>query len=299
MMKSFYFYFLFSFVSIASIGQNYVDLAKFHYSNTPHTSFDSIGINETTQVQEMGADIMLPIQLDSNNTILAGLFLEKIKSQFEAPLGKQYVSTINLKIGFNTNHSKKWNGTYMLLPKLSSNFQTSITHKDFQLGALVLMKYKRRENFKYHIGLYYNNDLFGPFFVPLLGIYYKSPNDKLEINMTLPIWADINYRFSKILTVGSNFTAFVKSYNLSNTPNYIVKKTNEIFGYLQFNINKSLLLQTKVGYSIGRTFRKYDKNEQVDVGISAFRFGDKRNVINADLNDGLVFKVRLLYRYNL
>jgi len=299
MIKSIFFSFFVLLLTFSSFGQNYVDLAKFHFVNTPQTSFDSIGVHETTNVEEFGADIMIPIQLDSNNTILAGVFLEKIKTEFEPPFGKQYVSTINLKIGFNTNHSAKWNGTYMLLPKLSSNFQTSLTHKDFQIGALVLMKYKKKENFKYHIGLFYNNDLFGPFFVPLLGLYYKSPNDKFEINMTLPVWADMNYRLTNVLTVGANFTAFVRSYNLSETPNYLVKKTNEIFGYLQFNINKSVLIQTKVGYSLGRSYRKYDETEQVDVGISAFRFGDKRNVINPDLNDGLIFKVRLLYRYNL
>lgn len=298
-MKNIYFSLLLFLFSFSSYGQNYVDLAKFHYVNTPQTSFDSIGVDETTQVEEFGVDIMLPIQLDSNNVILAGLYLEKISTQFDPPLGNKSISTINLKVGFNRNHSDKWSGTYMILPKISSDFQNSLSSNDFQVGGLILMKYTKKVNLKYSVGLYYNNELFGPFFVPLLGLYYKSPNDKFEINATLPIWADMNYKLVNWLNIGTNFTAFVRSYNLTETPDYVVKKTNEVYGYLQFKLNKSLLIQTKVGYSIGRSYRKYDKSEQVDVGISAFRFGDKRNALNPDLNDGVIFKARLLYRFNL
>src|SRR5690606_13764505 len=99
--------------------------------------------------------------------------------------------------------------------------------------------------------------------------------------------------------IGSNFNAGVRSYNLSENNAYVVKKTNEIFGYLQFNINKSILIQTKAGYTIGRSYRTYNTNDKTDVGISAFRFGDNRTVLNPDFNDGAIFRVRLLYRFHI
>jgi len=276
--------------------QNYVDLAKLHYSITPENSFDSIPGNTT--VEDFGADITLPIKLNDDNIIITGLVLEKIKARFHPLANYQTISTINLKAGFNKKHSEKWSGTYMLLPKLSSDLK-KITEKDFQLGALILMKYTKKENLKYNLGAYYNQELFGPFIVPLFGLYYKSPNKKFETNITLPIWADMNYNMVNWLTIGTNFVAGVRSYNLSENNSYVVKKTNEVFGYLQFNISKSLLIQTKTGYSIGRSYRVYNSGDKTDLGISAFRFGDNRTILNPDFKDGLIFRIRLLYRFNI
>lgn len=277
-------------------GQDYVDVAKFHYASTPENNFDSI-LGATT-IEEFGADITLPIPLNDSNTILTGFYLEQIKTQFNPLIPSEKISTIQLKMGFNRKHSSKVSGTYMLLPKISSNLEES-SSKDFQFGALALFKLTKNEYFKYNAGIYYNGELFGPFIVPLFGFYYKSPNDKFEANFTLPIWADANYRLTNWLNIGANFTAFVRSYNLSDYNSYIVKKTNEIFGYLQFNLGKSILLQTKVGYSVGRSYRVYNENDKVDFGLSAFRFGDERTVLSNDFSDGLVFKVRLLYRFNI
>lgn len=293
--KSIAFVFSFSFLLCAD-AQNYVDLARFHYANTPQTEFDSIGGN--TNVEDFGVDITLPIKLNDSNALLAGLNLDQIKTQLH-PLGNFYtVSTVNLKIGYNKKHSDKWTGTYMLLPKLSSDFK-KITSKDFQLGALILMKYNKKENLKYNVGLYYNNELFGPFVVPLLGLYYTSPNDKFEANLTLPIWADMNYKLKNWLKIGANFSAFVRSYHLSENHAYVVKKSNEVFGYLQFNLTKSILIQTKTGYSIGRSYKAYDDNDKVDMGISAFRIGDERTVLNPTFNDGPIFRIRLIYRFHI
>lgn len=276
--------------------QDYVDLARFHYASTPQNNFDSL--LGTSQVEEFGADILLPIKLNDSNIVLTGLYLEQIKTKLHPLSNPSFISTINLKLGYNKIHSKKWSGTYMFLPKLSSDFKTT-SSKNMQFGALVLMKYSKKENLKYSFGSYYNGELFGPFIVPLIGLYYKSPNNKFEINATLPIWADMNFRFNKFLTAGTNFSAFVRSYYLSENNAYLVKKTNEVFGYLQFNLTKSILLQTKVGYSVGRSYRAYDEDEQVDLGLSAFRFGDNRTQINPDFSDGVIYRARLIYRYNL
>ena len=283
-------------LSFGSEAQDYVDLARFHYATTPDNDFDSI--LGKSNIVEYGADITLPIQLNDSTAILTGLYLEQIKTRLHPQSDYETFSTINFKIGYNRKHNEKWSGTYLLLPKISSNFE-EVTSKDFQLGALLLMKYTKKENLKYNMGIYYNNELFGPFFVPLLGFYYHSPNKKWEANFTLPIWADINYKLTDWMNIGSNFTAFVRSYNMGNYDDYVVKKTNEVFGYLQFNIKKSILIQTKTGYSIGRSYKAYDDNDKVDLGMSAFRFGDNRNVLNPTFKDGLVFKVRLIYRYHL
>ena len=161
------------------------------------------------------------------------------------------------------------------------------------------MKYKKSENFKYHLGVYANNDLHGPMITPLLGFYYKSPNDKFEANFTLPIWADVNYGLANWLNIGVNFTAITRTYNLGNENAYVVKKSNEIFSYLQFNIKKSFIVQTKTGYSIGRAYEVYNSDDNVDVDIYGITAGDNRILLNSTFNDGFIFKVRLIYRFHL
>ncbi len=286
-----------SFCSLPSINaQNYVDLARFHYTITPENSFDSIP--GSTNIEEFGADVTLPIKLNDDNAILTGFYLEQIKTKLYPIANYTTISTANLKIGFNRNHSEKWNGTYMLLPKISSDFK-NLSGKDFQLGGLLLMKYKKSETFKYHIGVYANNDLHGPLITPLLGFYYKSPNDKLEANFTLPIWADVNYKLAGWLNIGTNFTAITRTYHLGNNNSYLMKKTNEIFGYLQFTIKKSILIQTKTGYSLGRSYEAYINDDNVDLDIYGITAGDDRTLLNPTFSDGLVFKVRLIYRFHL
>lgn len=282
--------------------QNYVDLAKFFYANTPANQFDST--TAETRVQEYGLDVTLPVKLKNGNAFLTGFYAESISTKVnpaEANLTSIY--TTMLKLGVNIKHSEKWSGTYLLLPKLASDFK-NINANDFQLGAIALLKYKKRKNLNYKVGLYYNSEFFGPFFVPILGLYYVSDNEKLEINATLPISADVNYKIHERIGVGANFASFVRTYYLNesfqgNPDNYLAKSTNEVYAYLQFDLNKSIILQTKVGYSIGRNYRVYDSDDNITWGLSAFKFGDNRKQLNPDFKDGLVYRARLIYRFHL
>ena len=284
------------FISTSITAQDYVDLIKNHYAISPNNSFDSIG--GKTDVVEFGTDITLPIVLKNENVFITGIAAEQINLKLHPHTKSYNLSSIALKLGYQAKHSEKISGTYMLLPKLASDFK-NLGGKDLQLGGLALYKIKKSELFKYHAGLYYNGELFGPFVVPLLGFYYKSENKKFEANFTLPIWADVNYSLTNWMNIGTNFSAFVRSYHLSQSDAYVAKKANEVFGYLQFNIKKSFILQTKVGYSIGRSYKAYEDNDKTDFAFSAFRFGDNRTVLNPTFDDGLIYRVKLLYRFHI
>lgn len=278
-----------------SNAQDYIDLMKFYYSPTPTNNFvDTTG---DAHLSEIGVDITLPLKLNDKTTIVTGVFWEDITTQLAPEINRISFSTFNLRIGLNQKHSEKWSGTYLLLPKISSDLK-NIDNRHFQMGFLGLLKRNYSVKKNYSLGLYYNHELFGPFFVPLIGFYRKT--NKLEFNFTLPIWADINYAFHKKISIGATFSAFVRSYFLGEFGNsYVVKKNNELFAYLQYNLGKNILLQGKIGHSIGRSFRAYSENDKVDWGISAFRFGDDRSPLNPDFKDGFVFNFRFIYRFHL
>lgn len=300
-MKIKFLLFLFFTISITIPAQEYVDLLKFKYANTPLNQFDST--LSDTRIQEILLDLTYPILLKGGNAVVTGLTYGNIRTKVNpAQPDLTSVYTIMLKVGMNFKHGERWTGTYMFLPKLSSDLK-KVGAKDFQYGALVTYKFApKSEHFKYQFGVYYNSELFGPFIVPLLGLYYMSHNNKLEINATLPVWFDINYRFYKWFRAGFSFSAFVRSYNLndpqfSENGEYLVKSSNEPMLYLQFEPIPSLIIQTKVGYSIGRQYRIYDIEDRVTWGFSAFRMGDEREQLNSDFADGMLLEARLLYRF--
>ncbi len=293
---------LFISISYAVLAQTYVDLLKFKYANTPLNQFDS-SLSDT-RIQETVLDLTYPILLKSGNAIVTGLTFQNIKTKVN-PVTPDLTSvyTILLKLGMNIKHGEKWTGTYMLMPKLSSDLK-KVGSDDFQFGAYVMYKYSKKANLKYQFGMYYNGELFGPFFVPLIGLYYMSPNNKLEINASLPVWADVNYRFYDWFRLGMSFSAFVRSYNI-NEPQfaengeYLVKSSNEPMLYLQFEPTSSLIIQTKIGYSIGRRYRIYDETDKVTFGLSSFRIGDEREQLNSDFKDGMILEARLIYRFHI
>ena len=150
-MKYFYFL-LFSIIGFTATAQNYVDVAKFHYANTPVNQFDST--TNGTRVQEFGLDFTYPIKLESGHAILTGFYAENISTQ-TSPENSNLTSvgTILLKAGINFVHNEKVSTTVLFLPKISSDFK-DWGAKDFQYGALALAKIKKNENFLYQAGLY-------------------------------------------------------------------------------------------------------------------------------------------------
>ncbi|UTW64483.1 hypothetical protein KFE98_10185 [bacterium SCSIO 12741] len=291
--------------SLLGSAQDYVDLAKFTYLNSPFNRYSNADtVVDVARVQEFYLDLTVPIKLQKGHAIITGITLEQLSLQ-TAPEGynvNQVFSTA-LKMGMNYKHSEKLEGTYLFMPKFSSDFH-DIGRKDLQLGGLVLYKYHKKEFLKYRFGMYYNSELFGPFFVPLVGFWHRSKNKKFEANVTLPVWVDLNYRFTKWFTAGLNFSSFVRSYYLTphstqGREEYLVKASNELYAYGQFHLTKSVLLQGKIGYSIGRRFAAYDVEDRVTFGFMAFRFGDDRDRNNGTFSDGLIFQGRLIYRFDL
>ncbi len=279
--------------------QNYVDLLKLSYSATPFNNYDSI-IGIKTQLQEFSAEITTPIVLDSTKIFITGILFEQI-SLVNQPYHQSTFYTINPKIGLIVNHSKKVAGTYVFLPKISSDLTNGLTKNHFQFGALGLITLKKSELFKYKFGVYYNQELFGPFIVPLLGFYYQSSNKKFEANFTLPISADMNFKLINNFKVGLNFNAIVKSfYTAEFNNNYITKTTNDVFAYMQFHFpSYRILIEPQIGYSVGRSYRIYNTSDKLDLKVSTFKFGNEQKPLNYDFKDGLIFKIRLLYRFML
>jgi hypothetical protein len=277
--------------------QNYVDLLKVNLNTTPNNTFDSSSVK--TKVNEVMVDFTIPIKLNEKTSLITGLIYENIQTKlFEEGNVKSFGSS-TLKLGINNKFNEKLSGTLVLLPKIASDFK-SIGNKDFQVGAIGILKIKKHDNLNYKIGLYYNSELFGPFFVPMFGFYYLSPNKKFEANVMLPLQGDVNYKIIPFMSIGCNYNGLNRSYHLNDyNGSYVSKFSNELYAYLKFDVTKKIIFQTKVGQSLGRKYKVYDENDKVDLGLPLLFIGDHRKQINTNFSNGLIFQFSFFYRFNL
>lgn len=285
--------------SVNITAQNYIDIVKVSSANSTANRFDSTSAK--TSLQEYNGDLTVPIVINKNLAILSGVTYEMIQSSLNPGRPKESFSGITLKAGVNIQHNSNWSGIYMLLPKISSDLQ-KISNKDFQLGGLALLKYEKSKQMNYKLGVYANNELFGPFIVPILGFYYTNKSEKFEVKVLLPLSVDINYKILKNTRMGLQFQGQVRSYNMNSTIGnnrdvYVVKSTNDLYANVQYEIKNGFNIQLGVGRSLGRSYRMY--NEKVSFGMPLSYFGDNRTQLNTDFSDGWLIKLTAFYRLKL
>ncbi|PHR47650.1 MAG: hypothetical protein COA32_06760 [Fluviicola sp.] len=286
-------------VSERGIAQEYIDIFKSDYTISLSNSFDSSATE--THLQEMNGDLTLPIKVSDRFAFLTGITYENISASFDPNRRRESVTGLTLKLGANVKHNSKWSGTYMLLPKISSDLR-KISNNDFQFGGAVLMKYSKLENFNYKFGVYANKELFGTFIVPILGFYYLDSSEKFEAKVLLPLSVDLNYSMTNSFQVGLNFKGQVRSYNLNSAlgneaDRYLAKSTNDVYVYFQYGTQKGINFQLGFGRSVGRSYRVYD--EKVSLGVPLAYFGDNREQLNAEFSDGWLVKASVFYRLQL
>ena len=210
------------------------------------------------------------------------------------------ISNITLKAGLNIKHSDKVSGTYVVLPRISSESLHS-NGNDFFFGGVAIIKYQKTKNFQWRFGAYASSEGFGVLATPIIGCYYTSENKKLEITANLPINADINYGLGNTTSLGFTLNAPVKSYSLKpvNNQEYYVQVSNIEFGpYFETRLlDNSFLLRLHTGYSTAE-YLTYEDGDTLDFRLSAFEFGD-RNLINSEMSGGIFAKVGLIYRFHL
>ena len=298
-MKKIHFITILLMWTATTTAQDYIDLVKFDHAITPVNTFDTT--EPSTTLQEINGDLTAPIVINDRFTFLTGIIYENVSAAFDPGRSEESVTGLTLKLGANIKHNSKWSASYMLLPKLSSDFK-KIANRDFQLGGVIVMKYIKTDRFNYKFGVYANSELFGPFVVPLFGFYYLNPSGKFEAKVLLPLTVDLNYSISKNTRLGLNFKGQTRSYHL-NTPTeteadrYLVKFSQDLYTYFQYETKKGFNFQLGLGRSLGRSYRIY--NEKISLGLPLVNIGDHRKQLNTDFSDSWLFKVAVFYRLKL
>lgn len=271
--------------------QDYVDIVKVEHTRGVGQSFHQGGGH--APFSETAIDLTLPIVLHKKTALITGALLEQTHLATHPESSAFEVYGAMAKLGINRKHTSRWSGTYLLLPKLSSNLE-GLNGNDVQMGALVLLKYQPKAHLNYRVGCYANTDRFGPMVVPIAGIYWLR--GRTEVSAALPITADINYRLLPHLRLGTRFAGINKTYHLHHEPGkYLEKVNNEWSVYAHMDWGR-MNMQLFAGHSIARSFKSYDSDDRIDLSLSALKFGNDRMPVHTGFGDGFIFKAALFYR---
>ena len=86
-------------------------------------------------------------KLSEKLVLLTGLTAENTRLNLSKGADRTSLTMTRLNLGFKYQHSEKWSGTYVLLPKIASDFN-AIGSNDFQIGALAVLDYQYSESYK-------------------------------------------------------------------------------------------------------------------------------------------------------
>jgi len=281
------------------MAQDYIDIASIYYAYSPAIDFE----NEKgqTNLSELALQLNFPLELNDQTILFTGLTANHDRLQLDANLeNPTSLNSIGFQIGLHRKYSKKWAASYILLPKIASG-PGALTVNDLQIGVASLFSFIKNKNLTYKFGLYANTEKFGPMLVPLAGLYYLSENRKFEITMLLPSMLDLNYALFNKTHAGIGFVSPTSSYYLnkplySDQNEYVVKVSNELSAHIKYQLGKSIFFKTEVGYPVSRHYKVFNADDKVDFALGNLYFGDKRVQLNHNVDKGLIFKIKLVYR---
>ena len=289
---------LFALFTTAANAQDYVDIFKLSINNATLGNVDN---NYETSVNNLNMEVYYPKKLSDKAVLLTGFTVENTRLNFSQGAERTSLTMTRLNLGMKYQHSEKWSGTYVFLPKIASDFD-NIGSNDFQFGGLAVFDYQYNESYKIKFGLYTSSENHGSTITPLIGLWHRSKDNKFYINATLPIRMDANYALTKKFSFGADLLTSIKSYNLSefNSDLYTQEESIRFALYAALGLmDNSIILRGKVGFDT-TDYAVYNSNEKVGAQILTFPLStDKRNRLNSEFDSSLYVGFDAIYRFDL
>lgn len=248
----------------------------------------------------LALNISLPIVINDKTAIVTGIRGNNWTLTYapEQIWPTSYYS-VGLNLGINHKFSDKNSLLFVALPKLNSDYK-EIDSEAFQVGFLTTYSVRKNENFLWKVGIYYNNEFFGAFVVPIYGLDWDL-NEKLNISGDLPIYGKVNYKVKENISAGLGYIALVSSYRLTGEFNnaYTSRFAIEPYVFSEAKLFKNTYFNAKAGYAISRKYPVYDKADKIDWQLSFLKFGDDRIQLNPVIENGVFFEFGLAYKIDI
>ncbi|MBS1646744.1 MAG: hypothetical protein JST67_05340 [Bacteroidetes bacterium] len=276
--------------ALPALSQPYVDLLNTSAQVVPTTYNDALKSKNLTT--NYFVNLMAPIRLDSNNTIIIRFYGENLQSSISNSLySKSYsVYSAILPIGYQyQTKNKKWKLAGLAMPKLSSDFKDKLSGYDFQMGAYALLTFQKSKTLAFKLGGFYNAEYFDKYyFWPLFSVDWKVSN-RWQMYGVLPQFYRIEYAaIKKKIYTGLAFKAYTRSYRLSSAYNHDYVKNYEahIKLFVDFYLKNNFVLFAEAGHTLFYSPKEYNQNNILANNAGVF----------SPINSGFLFNAGLAYR---
>jgi hypothetical protein len=269
--------------------QPYTDLVSFNYQQFSARYKENNSLQN--QTENYNFNVLIPIEYKNGNAFLFRLNSEMLNSSvtnIDSLASK--LTSVAIPVGFQlVSKNKKWKTIVLAIPKVASSFENTISNKDFQYGGYFSQSFSPNEKLKIKMGLYYNKERFGNFFIPLLGLDWQATN-RLSFYGMLPTNYKAEYNLIKNrLYTGLNFKAVTRSFNLGNTNQYVRFDESLLKLFMEGFVLKNVLVSAEVGYSLGKNPLEYDATTD-NINVLNPVYSDMKNY--SVLNFGIVYRIR-------
>jgi hypothetical protein len=275
--------------------QPYIDLLNIKFENSPNAGIFRRN-NTSNHFAYSSANLDLPRVFKKDSSIFVlnpfgEIWNLHVQMQDTIPdhFHSQDLSLQSVGAAFIFIHpvSGKWGYILSAIPRWNG-YQGRLFQNSFQMGGAVLITYKKRQDLQYKLGLYYNSEFSGPFFVPLFGIYWQM-DKRNSLFGIMPGKLTYEHKLNKMFFYGAAFRAITNSYKTgtitsTRDENYVRIDENQITVYADFYPIKRVVLNFEAGHSVFRRVRFGDVG-----GKPGYYFIEK-------MNDDIVFSVSLAYR---
>lgn len=186
----------------------------------------------------------------------------------------------------------------LVAPRIMSDF-INVDKNSYMLGGVLAYKKKYRDDLSIGFGGLYNTELFGPYFVPFVDLYWK-PASKWTIRGMIPISARIEYGINENMTAGFNHFGLITTYALGHDDyrgDYLERQSIDLSLFLRQRLAGPLYIEGMAGYAVGRKYVQYEGDQKVSLGIPLVTFGDERvvkNRIDTGFDNGVILHLKLI-----
>lgn len=280
------------------ISQPFVDVIKLGYNIQPNYSV--VDRNEKVSQTNSFLNLNIPLVQKSGDVFIINVegIQAKYADDFDVITPENDFHSVALRLGFRKQWNDTWNTLFMLQNKLTGEFD-DLEGDSYQIGGIGLVERKYNDDFSLRYGAYVNNEFFGIFIVPIIGIDWKI-NEKWYAFGNFPITGTLMGNFSPRFHAGIEYVGVVTSFRLGDEYNreYIHYVSTDPSLRADIYLTPRFVLQVNLGRSIGRFQRLYTEDDKIDLGISAFRFGDDRDQLNEEIGDGWIVQIQAVLRFD-
>jgi len=230
-------------------------------------------------------------------------FYFNVKDEAEMPAeiaSPIIINGIILRIGIVQEFKNGGELRLLAAPRLMSDFQ-NLDGNSFQMGGIASYQNDLNSRLNLGFGAMYNQELFGPYMVPLVLLDWQA-SERWYIEGMIPVTLKVHYRVNDGLDVGFNHFGLITSYALGNEAyegDYMERQNIDLSLFARQRLYKNLFVEGMVGRTFGRSYTQYEGDQTVSFAIPLVTFGDERTAKNVTFNDGLVFSLKLIFNLKI